>query len=262
MRHIRFTRSKEKREHRIILCARIALLVMAAVSGLLAQQDKMTVPIDTSRQASSEATSIMQSVSRVMSNPVLQKRNPRYMLRAGDVLEINFVMAPAFNQVRTVQPDGYIALQNVGDLHVAGKTTPELVEALREKYAAIMRDPVISVVLKEFEHPYFIASGQVGKPGKYELRGATTVSEAIAIAGGFGDVAKSSNVLLFRRVSNEYVDLKQLNVKKILQGSNLEEDIELQPGDMVFVPKSTTAAVLRSLMPHSNLGLYLPLGDR
>ncbi len=240
--------------------AGIALILMAGPFLVSAEDEKPTAPaVSLSRAEKAEAGSLVQTLNREMIHPVLQRRNPRYVLRPGDIVELDFPLAPAFNQVQTVQPDGYISLQNLGDMHAAGKNVPELTNALKEMYAKIMRDPVITVVLKDFERPYYIASGEVAKPGKYELRGVTTMSQAIAIAGGFSDVAKSSQVLLFRRVSDDYINIKQLNLKKMLGHANLQEDVELQPGDLLFVPKSVTASVLKALFPHSVTGLYFPV---
>ena len=69
----------------------------------------------------------------------------------------------------TVQPDGYINLQNAGSLHVQGLTVPELVDALKKAYAGTLHDPIINVDLKDFQKPFFTVSGQVGKPGKYDF---------------------------------------------------------------------------------------------
>ena len=143
----------------------------------------------------------------------------------------------------TVHPDGYITLTGLGDLYVAGKTVPELRESLQTAYARILHDPVINVVLKDFEKPYFIAGGEVGKPGKYDLRDDTTLTEAIAIAGGFTGSSKHSQVLLFRRVSNDWAEAKILNVKKMFQAGNLTEDLHLQPGDMFFVPQNAISKI-------------------
>ena len=119
--------------------------------------------------------------------PVLQTPNPRYEIRVGDTFEIIFRFTPDFNQTVTVQPDGYVNLRELPDLHVAGKTTPELTQIFQKNYSRILHDPVVTVVLKDFEKPYFIAHGELGHPGKYELRGDTTVVEAIGIAGGFNE---------------------------------------------------------------------------
>ncbi len=245
---------------RRLFLAALALALTVGGIRLSAEEGKSvssTAPV--SPQGKTEAGSVVKLINQEMDHPVLQRRNPRYVLRPGDIVEIDFPLAPAFNQVQSVQPDGYISLQNLGDLYVGGRTVPELTEALKEKYVKIMRDPVITVVLKDFEHPYFIASGEVAKPGKYELRGTTTVAQAIAIAGGFSDVAKSSHVLLFRRVSDDYVNIKELDLKKMLGHGQLNEDVELQPGDLLFVPKSITASVFKTLFPHTSTGFYFPV---
>ena len=80
---------------------------------------------------------------------------------------------------------------------------------------------MISVDPKDFEKPYFVVGGQVGKPGKFDLRGDITLTEAIAMAGGFTDAAKHSQVLLFRRVSDQWTEAKIINVKKMLSSQKL-----------------------------------------
>jgi polysaccharide export outer membrane protein len=188
--------------------------------------------------------------------PSLQRRNPRYQLCRGDVFDLDFPFTPEFNQTVTIQPDGYITLRAIGDLHVEGQTVPEVTQSLRTAYGKILHDPVITIALKDFDKPYFIASGQVGRPGKYDLRGDTTVTQALAIAGGFNDNAKHSQVLLFRRVSNDWVEVRKLDVKQMLQAANLSEDLHLRPGDMLFVPKNTVSKI-RPWIPYPSLGFYL-----
>jgi len=190
--------------------------------------------------------------------PTLKLRNPRYQLCKGDVVEVNFPITPEFNQTLTVQPDGYIAVRDVGDLHVEGQTVPELAQTLQNAYKDILHDPVISIVLKEFEKPYFIVGGQVGKPGKYDLRGDTTVVQALEIAGGMGESAKHSQVYLFRRVSNDWVETTKLDVKKMMHTGDLAEDLHLRPGDMVFVPKNTYSKIQR-FIPAPNVGTFFPI---
>jgi polysaccharide biosynthesis/export protein len=183
------------------------------------------------------------STDKGAAQPSLQLRDPHYQLGAGDTFDLGFPFSPEFNQTVTVQPDGYITLTNLGDQYVAGKTVPELRELLQTAYAKILHDPVINVVPKDFQKPYFIAGGQIGRPGKYDLRGDTTLTEAIAIAGGFTGSSKHSQVLLFRRVSNDWAQVKVLNVKKMFQAGNLTEDVHLQPGDMFFVPQNSISKI-------------------
>lgn len=195
----------------------------------------------------SEASSIQTQVEKSNGSPQFQDRYPRYQLRPDDSFEVMFEFSPEFNQTVTVQPDGYIALRGVGDLQVKGMTIPQLTGALRKAYGAFLFEPTIEIVLKNFEKPYFVASGRVARPGKYDLRGDTTVSQGIALAGGFLDTAKHSQVVLFRRVSDEWTESKVLDMKKMLNHKNLAEDLHLRPGDMIFVPQNRLSKIERFL---------------
>lgn len=188
--------------------------------------------------------------------PQLHERNPRYRLESGDILELAFRYTPEFDQEVTIQPDGYVQLKGLpNDVHIQGQSVPEVIETLKKAYSNTLRDPVISVVLREFEKPYFIAGGQVSKPGKYDLRGRTTATQAVAIAGGFSEYSKNSQVLLFRRYNDDLMEVKVLNLNKVLKDKNYQEDLQLQPGDMLYVPKTFMAKIDRFL-PRSSLGMF------
>jgi len=170
-------------------------------------------------------------------SPDLEHRNPRYKIQRDDVLSITFPLSPEFDQPRiTVQPDGYITLQDVGSIFVQDLTVPQLVDAIKKAYAGTLHDPIIDVDLIDFQRPYFLVSGEVGKPGQYDLRHDTTVSEAIAIAGGLSPGAKTQ-VFVFHRVSSDWVEVKKLSMKDLYDGKKANEDAYLSPGDQVFVPE-------------------------
>ncbi len=188
-----------------------------------------------------------------------QQRTPRYRIEAGDSFDLTFELSPEFNQTAVgVQPDGFVTLRGVGDLKVAGQTVPELTQTLRTAYSKILNDPLISVVLKDFEKPYFVAGGQVAKPGKYDMHGNVTVTQAIEIAGGFQASAKHSQVYLFRRLDDQWTEAKLIDVKKMEKKGNLTEDPFLHPGDMILVPKNTMSKIDRYI-PNLSMGTYLPL---
>jgi polysaccharide export outer membrane protein len=192
--------------------------------------------------------------------PALAQRYPRYLLRPSDVLQITFPISPEFDQTIAIQPDGYVSLREVGDLYIAGKTLPELSAALHKLYGNFLNDPIINIEMKDFEKPYFTAGGEFGKPGKYELRGDTTVAEAVAIAGGFTEKAKHSDVLIFRQVPGGWEAAKRLNVKEMIAKGDLGEDIHLRPGDLIYVPKSRMAKIkdIKDLIPTSGMGFGIP----
>jgi polysaccharide export outer membrane protein len=194
-----------------------------------------------------------------VTGPQFNKRTPRYHIEAGDTFDLTFELSPEFNQLGVaVQPDGFVTLRSVGEVKVAGETVPELTETLRQAYSKILNNPLISVVLKEFEKPYFIADGQVSKPGKYEMHGTMTLTQAIAVAGGFQSSAKHSQVVLFRRIDDQWTEAQLINVKKMENSRNLKEDPVLHPGDMLFVPKNTLSKIDR-VIPNLSMGSYLPL---
>jgi polysaccharide export outer membrane protein len=185
-----------------------------------------------------------------------QQRNPRYKLEPGDSFDVSFELNPEFNQTATVQPDGYITLRGIGDLHVANRTMPELTELLRTAYSQILHQPLINIVLRDFEKPYFIADGQVARPGKYELRDDTTLTQAIAMSGGFLDSAKHSQVLLFRRAAEGWFSAQIFDVKKMEKEGNLHEDPQLHPGDMLFVPKNRFSKI-KPFIPGASVGTMI-----
>jgi polysaccharide export outer membrane protein len=232
----------------LILCA----CLVWSLTSLLAQTSapvQASLPGQTSPPKSGFSTNDPHSFA-------FSERNPRYELRPGDGVELGFEFSPEFNQTATVQPDGFMNLRGIGDVHVAGLTVPEFTRTLNSEYGTILKQPVITVVLKDFEKPYFIASGQVTKPGKYELRGDTNLTEAVAMAGGFNDMAKHSKVVLFRRVSPGQFEAKVFDLKKMMNEKNLQEDAYLRPGDMIYVPQSNYSKI-RRYIPAPGLGMYL-----
>lgn len=183
-------------------------------------------------------------------------QRPRYHIEPGDVIDVDFPLSAEFNQTLTIAPDGYVTLRGVGDFYAAGKSLPELQKALASAYSGILHDPIVNVDLKDFQKPYFIVNGEVAHPGKFDLRENLTVTEALAIAGGATENAKSSEILLFRRLpGGTMVEVRKLNMKQMMKHGDLAEDVPLQPGDLIFVPQSAVSKIARFL-PTSSLGVY------
>jgi len=184
------------------------------------------------------------------------ERHPLYRLRPSDVVEISFTVAPEFNQSLAVQPDGYVMLKDAGMVWVQGLNLAEFTDAVQRAYHGYLHDPQVAVNLKNFDKPYFIVGGQVGKPGKYDLRSDTTVAEAVQIAGGMTTMSKTSQVVLFRRVNDDLVETRLLDLKKMLKGNHLNEDAHLQAGDLVYVPQNAISKIAPYLTKPS-MGMYV-----
>jgi polysaccharide biosynthesis/export protein len=182
----------------------------------------------------------------------------RYRLQPGDVLDIQYRYTPEFNQTVTVQPDGYITLQVGGDLKVAGMTVDQTRQAIVKKGSERLQDPVATVILKEFQKPYFVVAGEVAQPGKIEMRERVTALQAIMLAGGMKESAKSSQVVVFRKINSDMAEVKLLNLKEIKRTTDLENDMTLQAGDMVYVPRDKISKVERFMRLASVAAFMVP----
>lgn len=226
------------------------MLVLLAVSTLSAAQASQPNQVAASTTSSTSNPIAASAANKV---PTFQARDQRYRIEPGDTFDLNFDLSPEFNQLAVaVQPDGFVNLRGVGDVKVQGQTVPELTETIRQAYGKILNNPIISIVLKDFQKPYFVADGQVGKPGKYDLRGDVTLTEAIAIAGGFTDASKHSQVLLFRRLNDEWASAQIFNVKQMEKKGDLHEDPFIHPGDMLFVPKNAYSKI-KPIIPSAGI---------
>ncbi len=189
--------------------------------------------------------------------PELQHR-PRYTIQRSDSITITFPLSPEYNQVITVQPDGYISLLGAGSIRLEGFNLDQAQVAIRDAYvkAKILKEPMVTVDLRDFQKPYFSVNGQVTKPGQYELRRDTTLTEALAIAGGMAPSSRQQ-VFVMHRVASGWAEVKCYEIKKILNGKDPSEDPHLQAGDMLFVPENFITK-FRKYVPYSFGAYYDP----
>lgn len=232
--------------------AGLVAVIVAMLIGIPALGQSQGVR--TATQPTQRTQSIQPAPGTTSNDPTLEHR-PRYRVAPGDVLGLEFPFTPAMNQTVTIEPDGYVTLRAVGDFYAEGKTTDQLSADLKKAYGQILYQPVINVNLVNFQEPYFIVGGQVAHPGKFSLREDTSVVEALAIAGGLTASSKHSQVLLFRRFRPGQVQVIQLNVKKMLHSHNLTEDVYLEPGDMLYVPKNFISKIA-PFLPSTALSTY------
>jgi polysaccharide biosynthesis/export protein len=231
--------------------------VSASPAGTFAAAESSQSPAGSGSGASVSGASTQSEKADGLGDPSFGgERHPLYRLTKSDIVDLNFTFSPDYNQSLTVQPDGFVVLKGEGPVLAEGLTLPELQQAVADKYSGVLRQPEITLTLKDFDKPYFLASGEVTKPGKYELRGDVTVNEAIAIAGGFTKQARHSQVVLFRRVSAGVAETRVLDVKKMLDAHDMREDLHLRPGDFVFVPQSRITKI-RRFVPTNAMSLYM-----
>jgi polysaccharide export outer membrane protein len=220
--------------------------------GQNAADSAMTSPNPSSAPAAPASNQTMNNNGAQGSVPQLQTRDPRYRINKTDVLSVNFLFTPEYDQNLQVQPDGYVIPRGIQQIRAEGMTLPEFTEALQTNYGKILHEPVITVLPTNVVPAYFIAGGEVHNPGRYTFQGDTTIAQAIVLAGGFTSFAKHSQVILFRRMNNEWVEGRRVDLKHMLNSANLSEDIHLEPGDMIYVPKNIISKVQTWLLPEAD----------
>ncbi len=184
------------------------------------------------------------------------RQRPRYTLRAGDVVELQYRYTPELNQTVTVLPDGYVNLNMIGNLKVSDLTMEQTHDLIVQKAQARLNDPDLNLILREFQRPYIVVAGEVTTPGKMDLRETTTAMQAILLAGGFKESAHSNQVLLFRKINSDTAEVKVLKLTNIHKTAQLEHDTQLEPGDMLLVPRNKLENVSR-YMKLFNIGAYI-----
>lgn len=235
-----------------------AILILFAAAGFLASagvsRGQQAQQLGAGETVKTEPISKIQDAEHIPP----AERNPRYRICRDDVLLLSFPLSPELNQKVMVQPDGFIALQNAGSIYVEGLTLPGVIEAVKKAYSKTLHDPIVDVDLADFQRPFFSVLGQVGKPGQYDLRHDITVTQAIAVAGGFTGGAKTQ-VFLYRSVSANWAEVRELKIKEIFHGKNITEDAHLRPGDMIFVPEKAITKFQRYVPYTLGLNPYLQL---
>ena len=167
-----------------------------------------------------------------------------YKINAGDRLSIKLFYNPELNQEVTVRPDGRITLQLVNEVNVVGLTPAKLSEMLTEGYAKYLAQaPEITVAVSSFAGNRIFMGGEVGGGGGalMELDGPTTVLQQIMRSGGFKDTADRNRVVLVRRDENNKPVYMCLDIEKAMKGIDPNQDVYLQPYDMILVPRSDVA---------------------
>ena len=166
-----------------------------------------------------------------------------YLLQPGDVVELKFFYNPELNEVVPVRPDGRIALMLINEVQAAGRTPSELRSELVAAYGATLKQPEIAVIVKEFAARRIYVGGEVRTPSLLRVPGALTLLQAIFEAGGLTRAAKATDVVVLRYQGTPEPMFMKVNLEPALERGDPTADIQLQPFDIVWIPKTRIAKV-------------------
>lgn len=208
---------------------------------------------------------LLASCTRVVTNPTPMSQAPRptqtaYVIEPGDELDVRFFYNPELNEEVFVRPDGAISLPLVGEMAAAGQTPGQLEGALRQAYGRELRQTAITVIVKGFAGQRVYVDGEVGTPQMVNIAGNLSAMQAIASAGGFKPSARKGEVLVIRRAPEQQKVVIPIDLNAALSGSDTSQDMQLQPYDIVYVPRTAVAEVNQFIDQYFRQNIPIPFG--
>ena len=218
---------------------RAMILVLALVVGSLAQSPAVVAKAQPASDKSDKSGSkSMKADINIPSKPATGEPSDDsliYHIGVEDELGISVWHEPDLSTAAVVRPDGMITLPLLNDLKVTGMTTKELQDMLTEKLKEFLKEPQVTVVVRQIRSRKVYLLGEVVRPGTYQLNNSKTVLQLLAEAGGPGAYAKVGSIYVIRQHNGTRSQLP-FHYKRAMSGKNISDDIALQPGDMVVVP--------------------------
>lgn len=171
--------------------------------------------------------------------PVRVAAQQPYILRAEDVIEVMVFGNADVSRTVTIRPDGMISLPLIGEVAAAGLTPEQLRQQLSRLFASFVRNPQVTVIVREMHKVRVSVLGQVTRPGVYELAQGATVLDALATAQGLAPDAGLGEARLMRGQDPPVV----IDLERLLLRGELALNLPLLPGDALVIPEDPTGRV-------------------
>ena len=186
--------------------------------------------------ANSQAAGAASSVSQPETGTSTKAHDDSYVIGNDDHLSINVWKETDLTKNVPVRSDGKISLPLVGEIQASGRTPLQLESDISSRLRNYITAPEVTVIVEQINSKKYNILGYVGKPGAYTLTLSTTVMDAIALAGGFKDFAKSKGVYILRQKPDGTQERLNFNYKDFIKGKDLSQNVKVEPGDMIIVP--------------------------
>jgi polysaccharide export outer membrane protein len=159
-----------------------------------------------------------------------------YRLQSGDEIQVQVFDVPELNTTVRIPPDGVISLLLLDEIEASGRTVQQLRETITAGYAKQYRNPRVSVSIRSYDNLKVYVTGNVNKPGALQLVKGLTAVQAVVQAGGVSENAKVDEAVILRQKQDATPEVVKLQITQVLQ--NGQRDVVLQPGDVIYVPRS------------------------
>jgi polysaccharide biosynthesis/export protein len=159
----------------------------------------------------------------------------KYIIGPEDLLTVYVWKEPELTQTISVRPDGKITLPLLNDLTASGCTTQELKDKISSGLKQYISEPNVTVIVQSARSQKASVLGEVARPGTYFINGPTNVLQLLSLAGGFRDFASTDKINIVRQENGKTVKIK-FNYRDFIKGKNLDQNVQIKPGDIVVVP--------------------------
>lgn len=180
----------------------------------------------------------------------IEQKGGEYLISNDDAIEVSVYQVPDLSRTVQVDGKGNIKLPLIGNVRAAGRSVPdleaEITKRLKDKY---LQDPQVTVFLKDAVGQRVTVQGAVEKPGVYPSKGKMTLMQAIAVAGGYKDIADTSAIFIVRQTETGRMGAR-FDGDAIKTGEM--EDPVLMGGDMIVVDQSGGLAAWKRLREASS----------
>jgi len=158
-----------------------------------------------------------------------------YIIGPGDVLDISVWKDEALTRSCVVRPDGFISFPLIGDVRASGKTSQQLKLEMENRLIRYVPGLTLSLEIKQINSMIVYVIGKVNIPGRFVVNANIDVLQALSTAGGLNPFAKENDIKIFRKDKDE-TTIFPFQYDKVVDGKRLEQNIQLNRGDIVVVP--------------------------
>ena len=162
-------------------------------------------------------------------------QDPNYTVKPGDTLSISVWKEPDLQKETLVRPDGSFSFPLVGEVDAKGKTVADLNKFVSQKLAKFISDPVVTVSIQEIKGNKVYVIGQVNRPGEFIMNPSVDVMQVLSMAGGTTPFASLGDIVILRRTPTGKQSLP-FRYNDVVKGRKMDQNIDLQAGDVVVVP--------------------------
>jgi len=203
--------------------SKLTMIVMILITQLIASCSSPTLPTATIHKSNT-----------------VDAKSYKYLIGAGDVLNIFVWRNPEVSGTFVVRPDGMITTSLVEDIEVSGKTPTELARSIETTLSTYLRDPVVTVTVNNFVGPFseqIRVIGEASQPQTINYTQNMTLLDVMIRVGGLTEFADGNDAVLVR-IENGEQKQYDIYIKDLIKDGEINANVDMLPGDIIIIPEA------------------------